>query len=141
MAGWIKIVSDLPEHASKTCVVLRGIAKSDHMSVAANGKEVRVWKGEEVIVKLMTNAEQFKREVNGRTTLHRLAAADDSVLGIVANSADPDVSSRWETEVAKLPQGVVMDGIYPQGIIMEAAQRNLMVILVSFFNSGTSGLS
>lgn len=111
--GFIKLVSSTTEHKSATCVILRGVAKH-------SGDNAGVREGDEVVVKLMKDEVQFTREIEMRAGI-----ADDSVVTIVASSNDEQLRERWASDAAK--HGYTE---YPHGIVMKAAQRNLMVILV-----------
>ena len=109
--GLIRFISLHAEHKSRTCVIRRGLVTS------SSG---RLSEGEEVIVKLMKDEVQFAREIEMRAGL-----ADDSVVTIAASSDDEQLRERWASDAAK--HGYTE---YPHGIVMKAAQRNLMVILV-----------
>ena len=104
-------MSTTPEHQSETCLILRGVATRTYKHVLED---------EEVVIKLMRIKEHYRREIDARKKL-----GEDSVVGIVASSEDADISDRWASDVEKRRYGD-----YPFGIVMKAAQRNVMVILV-----------
>ena len=103
------------EHKSRTCVILRGSVTT---SVATT--KGRLVEGDQVVVKLMKDPVQFKREITNRKGL-----SEDSVVMIQASSEDEQLRNRWVDDSRKRGYGE-----YPCGIVMKAAQRNLMVILV-----------
>ena len=103
------------EHKSRTCVILRGGVTT---SVATT--KGRLVEGDQVVVKLMKDPVQFKREITNRKGL-----SEDSVVMIQASSEDEQLRNRWVDDSRKRGYGE-----YPCGIVMKAAQRNLMVILV-----------
>ena len=109
--GCIGLVSKTTEHKSKTCVILRGT-----VTTTVDG----LTEDDEVVVKLMKEQVQFEREIRMRRGL-----IDDSVVTVVASSEDERLRERWTADAMKF--GYVE---YLHGIVMKAAQRNLMVILV-----------
>ena len=64
---------------------------------------------------------QFRREIDARAG----GLGADSVVTIVASSDAPALRARWTRDAAKRGYGG-----YPRGIVMKAAQRNVMVILL-----------
>ena len=113
--GCIELALVTEEHKSRTCVILRGGVTT---SVATT--KGRLVEGDQVVVKLMKDPVQFKREITNRKGL-----SEDSVVMIQASSEDEQLRNRWVDDSRKRGYGE-----YPCGIVMKAAQRNLMVILV-----------
>lgn len=119
--GWIEIVSETAEHCSQTCVILRGVAKRNEKGVTP---------GEELVIKLMKHKDQFEREIEGRgggstpwwPPRQNRRLGSDTVMGILAKSDD---EPRWAANATK--RGYKD---YPHGLVMKAAQRNMLVILV-----------
>lgn len=109
--GVIDTVSTTPEHQSYTCVVLRGIVTNPSGSLA---------EGDQVVVKLMKDKHQYRREIEMRKGL-----SSDSVMVVHATSDDEGWRDRWIQDASK--RGYAG---YPYGIVMWSAQRNLMIILV-----------
>ena len=124
-------------HQSATCVVLKsedvwgrtavkkrvgfsddsgGGSEAGGQYVSKGGGMRRVSKS--VVIKLMMNEDQYEREVKQREGLD-----GRFVMGIVARS--DQLKDRWEKEVAlfNFPK-------YRFGIVMPAAERNLMVTLL-----------
>ena len=107
--GFIEL-NQTKEHQSATCIVFRGRLTRDHHDMPEN---------EEVVVKMMKERAQFRREIDGRAKGNRQEIA---VVPIISSSDD---QSRWAEDAKKRGYGE-----YRFGIVMKAAQRNLMVILV-----------
>ena len=112
--GFIKLVSSTTEHKSATCVILRGVAKH-------SGDNAGVREGDEVVVKLMKNYDQFRKEIDMRSA----GLNADSVVPVLVSSDEPELRERWRVNAEKRGYGD-----YPHGIVMKAAQRNVMVILL-----------
>ena len=108
--GCIELASNR-DHKSKTCVILRG-----RVTTAVGDLD----EGDEVVVKLMKEEVHFDREIDMRDGL-----GEDSVVTIATSSKDKQLRDRWAVDAGK--RGYAD---YPRGIVMKAAQRNLMVILV-----------
>lgn len=138
-------------HQSATCVVLKSEDVRGHDSANQNGDDFSADGGghggdggadadadadgggdgsmgsggmrggsKPVVVKLMMNRDQYEREVRQRENL------DGSyVMGLVARSDQPELKDRWEKEV-----GLFNFPDYRYGIVMPAAERNLMVALL-----------
>ena len=111
-SGWIQLTSVAAEHKSRTCVILRGIAKHNFQEIS---------EGDEVVVKLMKEEHQFRREIDAR----REGLGGNCVVQVIASSEDAELHQRWQSDATRRGYGE-----YPRGIVMQAAQRNLMVILV-----------
>ena len=139
--GWIEILSETAEHCSSTCVILNGVAKR-------NGKGIIP--GEQLIIKLMKHKDQFEREIEGREGMPPLPTpwwpprpnrrlGSDTVMGILTKSDD---EPQWAAHATK--RGYKD---YPHGLVMKAAQRNMLVILVrcllesTAFPSGVNQIS
>ena len=75
----------------------------------------------DVVIKLMKEEAVFNRELE-----QRIGLDPDFVVHVVCSSKDPDISENWAKELYKL--GKWKD--YTFGIVMPAAQRNLMIILL-----------
>ena len=99
-------------HSSSSCTVIEATDLADASKVVVK-----------VVIKLIIDKQQFLREVNGR---ERDGLGEDSVVGIISSSRDPDLEpGRWKRDVAERGYHD-----YPYGIVMKAAQRNLMMILI-----------
>lgn len=122
--GRYRIVSKTPEHKSATSVVIRA-------------KDV-LQDYREVIVKLMANEDQFKREVYQREAT-KMASQENGnngdefdryTVGIIMSSISDAIRDRWQKDVAN--NKMLLDGIscaqYPHGIVMVAGDRNLQLI-------------
>ena len=100
-----KLLSSTPEHMSATCVVLHAIDVQDD--------------DREVMIKLMKNADQYRREVEQRDGL-----SSAFVVQILFTSEG--LGERCVDDIVR----VLKYPGYGFAIVMEAAKRNLMTALV-----------
>ena len=89
--GCIELGTVTAEHKSRTCVILRGRA-----TTSVTTTKGRLAEGEQVVVKLMKDDIQFKREITNREGL-----SEDSVVMIQASSEDVELRSRWVADTTK----------------------------------------
>ena len=100
-----------PEHATKTSVVIRATDTFEHDEAKRN-----------VVFKLMRNKSQFDREINVREVLE-----DKYVVDVLHTSTDEHFKKLWKDSITwNLPKYTK----YKYGLVMPAAQRNLMVVLM-----------
>ena len=113
-----KVASKIPEHVSATCMVIRAV----DTGFAGDGRE------DDVVIKLMRHEDQFNREISARQRSALGKGLDpDLVVPVLATSADADLKEGWIQEVySKLSPG----RDFNFGLIMPAAHRNLMVVLL-----------
>lgn len=135
-----------PEHATATSVVLRAIdtfapEKGSEPSDADETKEGSAKLTRDVVIKLMTDSEVFIRELQQRkgtdskyvvpvTCLSELPKADPGEAELWSEEWSEElkklVNVKWSAQLEKLGRWKT----YRFGIVMPAAQRNLMVIVL-----------
>lgn len=99
-----------PEHATRTSVVIRATDTFEHDEARRN-----------VVIKLMRNKSQYDREIRIREVLE-----DRFVVDILHCSTDEHFKDKWNDSIKwNLPKYAK----YKYGLVMPAAQRNLMVVL------------
>jgi len=102
-----------PEHATATSVVLR--ARDKFPGVDEDGRR----HPRDVVLKLMKHKAQFDNETGQRQGLHVAF-----VIKVIYTSTDEGLASKW---IKELPPEYAD---YPFGIVMPAAERNLMDVLL-----------
>lgn len=105
--GRYKISSGAVVHKSATSVVISAVDMSSEAVARA------------VVLKLIKDEDQFNREID-----KRLGLDSEFVVPILSHSKSPALANRWCNDVAAIGFGE-----YPYGIILEAAERNLMVAI------------
>ncbi len=119
--GQYKLVKTKPVHRSSTCVVLlasdmNNIADVDEADLESDTVERF---SQEVVIKLMKCNEQFLREMVQRSDLDARF-----VVPILFHSDSPRAIDRWTADITSAGFAE-----YTHGFVMEAAQRNLMVVI------------
>lgn len=123
--GQFKLIKGRPVHKSSTCVVLLAHdmgAASTKGSEIENEEEGEFSEGDnfrQVVVKAMKNRDQFNREITQRTGLDARF-----VVPVLTHSNNPQISSRWTMDIASAGFEECR-----YGFVMEAAQRNLMIVI------------
>ena len=107
--GRFKISTGTFVHKSKTAIVLPAVDMTKDDSVISKN----------VVIKLMKNEDQFNCELEQRNTL-----SDNFVVPILVHSKIEPLTKRWDDDIRVLEVGQ-----YDFGIIMEAAEKNLMVVI------------
>jgi hypothetical protein len=107
--GRFKISTGTFVHKSKTAIVLPAVDMTKDDSVISKN----------VVIKLMKNEDQFNCELEQRNTL-----SDNFVVPILFHSKIAPLTKRWDDDIRVLEVGQ-----YDFGIIMEAAEKNLMVVI------------
>ena len=103
-----------PEHATDTSVVLRSTDKFPGTDETDGTKQPR-----DVVLKLMKHKKQFDNEIEQRNGLD-----PTFILKVIYKSTDGNLASKWMSELPPEYRD------YQYGIVMPAAERNLMVVLL-----------
>ena len=107
-----------PEHATDTSVVLRGTDKFP--SSDKDGKK----HPRDVVLKLMKHKKQFDNEIVQRKGLdHKF------ILKVIYTSTDDGLASKWMNELPSAYRA------FEFGIVMPAAERNLLDVLLKYLNA------